>query len=135
MMKKLKFSRSALVFYIMAVITMGICIYTLYNVTVYIQSLVAAGQLAWAANISDIINYYINNAFVYVVYTFIFVGMGYIITLLKNSKKQAIEEVTNDVLDSEVTEILNDETTEVIENEVTEINENTEINTEEEMKI
>ncbi|MEG0277144.1 MAG: hypothetical protein RR630_08945 [Coprobacillus sp.] len=110
MNKKLKFSKSALVFYIMAVLTLGVCIYTLYNVTVYIQSLVDAGQLAWSTNISDIINYYINNAFVYIVYTAIFVGIGYIITLLKNKGKEELVEVMNEVVEDEVVEVIEEPT-------------------------
>lgn len=120
MKKKFKFSRSALVFYIMAVLTMGICIYTLYNVTVYIQSLVTAGQLAWSTNFADILNYYINNAFVYVIYTFILVGIGYIITLLKDSKKAELVEVMTD--DAEVVDDIFEEVTpEIIENTEEEI--------------
>lgn len=124
MKKKFKFSKSALAFYIMAVLTFGVCIYTFYNVTVYIQSLVDAGQLSWTTNLSDIINYYINNGFVYIIYTAIFVGIGYIVTLLKNKNQQEVVEVMNEVEEAIIEPVTN------TEEMITE----TEMNTAEEIK-
>lgn len=110
---KKRFSKSAIAFYIAAAITFIVFIYTIYNVQVYLNTLLDAGQITWAGNWADILNYYITNGFNYLVFTGVLVGVGYVISLLKKLNNPLTTE-TVEVFPKTLEEVSNEQPVETI---------------------
>lgn len=91
-LKKLSCSKISIFFYVIAILALIAFGLSYYNVTVYLMSLVEAGQISWTENFFDVLVYYISNGFTYFVYAVILFGVGYMISLLKSFQKSKTHE-------------------------------------------
>ena len=104
-----KVSKTAIAFYVLSALLMIGFLLTVYNVTVYIQSLISAGSISLTANWMDVILYYVNNTAIYLALSAIVFGMGYVIAYIKGKNVKAVED------------IIGDEVEEVVENDINEV--------------
>lgn len=105
-----KKSKTVILIDVVAVIMLISFLLTFYNVSVYIMSLIDAGQVTFAKNWLDMILYYINNTSVYLALATLLFGLGYVVSYMK---KQTVE-----VKAEEVVEVENKEEPETIEVEI-----------------
>lgn len=104
-----KVSKTAIAFYVLSALLMIGFLLTVYNVTVYIQSLISAGSISLTANWMDVILYYVNNTAIYLALSAIVFGMGYVIAYIKGKNVKVVED------------IIEDEVEEVVENDINEV--------------
>lgn len=96
-----KVSKTVIGFYVLAALLMISFLLTVYNVTVYIQSLLSAGSISLTANWMDVVLYYVNNTAIYLALSALVFGMGYVIAYIKEKSVKRVEdnveeEATND---------------------------------------
>ena len=92
---------------------------TVYNVTVYIQSLLSAGSISLTANWMDVVLYYVNNTAIYLALSALLFGMGYVIAYIKGKSVKTVKEVIEDNVE-EVVEDDNEEVNDILEETKTE---------------
>lgn len=97
-MKKRNISKASIVFYLFAVLFLVAFIISFYNVNTYISSLIEAGSVTWADSWLSIILYYISNTGNCLGFTVGFVGLGYMIQLLKGKVTMKVEDVKEESL-------------------------------------
>lgn len=91
-MKK-QISKTAVIIYIVSgLLLLSFCL-SAYNVTVYIQGLLEAGQITLTSNWLEIVLYYMNNTALYLALAVMLYGMGYVVSYLKSQTKELVEEV------------------------------------------
>ena len=72
-----KVSKTAIAFYVLSALLMIGFLLTVYNVTVYIQSLLSAGSISLTANWMDVVLYYVNNTAIYLALSALLFGICY----------------------------------------------------------
>lgn len=103
--------KMAILFYVFSAILFICFILQVYNITVYIQSVIAQGSITVAANWLDIIIYYITNTISYFAYSAVLLGIG---LLLKGLKKQPLQVTeANSVVVETPIETIEDETNDI----------------------
>ena len=105
-----KVSKTAIAFYVLSALLMIGFLLTVYNVTVYIQSLLSAGSISLTANWMDVVLYYVNNTAIYLALSALLFGMGYVIAYIKGKSVKTVKEVIEDNV--EVNDILEETKTE-----------------------
>lgn len=83
-----KLSKTAIIIYTVSTILLAGFVLSSYNVTIYLQSLIDAGQLTLNKNWLDMILYYVNNTSVYLALATLLFGMGYIVNYLKTLARE-----------------------------------------------
>ena len=103
-----KVSKTAIAFYVLSALLMIGFLLTVYNVTVYIQSLLSAGSIS-----------YVNNTAIYLALSALLFGMGYVIAYIKGKSVKTVKEVIEDNVE-EVVEDDNEEVNDILEETKTE---------------
>ena len=114
-----KVSKTAIAFYVLSALLMIGFLLTVYNVTVYIQSLLSAGSISLTANWMDVVLYYVNNTAIYLALSALLFGMGYVIAYIKGKSVKTVKEVIEDNVE-EVVEDDNEEVNDILEETKTE---------------
>ena len=110
-----KVSKTAIAFYVLSALLMIGFLLTVYNVTVYIQSLLSAGSISLTANWMDVVN----NTAIYLALSALLFGMGYVIAYIKGKSVKTVKEVIEDNVE-EVVEDDNEEVNDILEETKTE---------------